>query len=132
MLGRPICADPGRKLRKQVKLYYILQVLDNVGGGYSPATGIFRAVVPGFYQFSLSILSQTKAKYAHIQLMKNNEEIGRLFAGDSVAAYGQMGSVIAVTKLAEGDEVYAREFPSNTGYVHGDNYSSFSGVLLSR
>ena len=103
-----------------------------MGGGYSQATGIFRAVVPGLYQFSLSILSQSKSKYAHIQLMKNNGEIGRVFAGDAIAAYGQMGSVTIVTKLAEGDEVYAREFPSYTGYVHGDGYSSFSGVLLSQ
>ena len=103
-----------------------------MGGGYSQATGIFRAVIPGLYQISLSILSRTKGQYAHIQLMKNKDEIGRVFAGDAVAAYGQMGSVTVVTQLAEGDEVYAREFPSLTGYVHGDDYSSFSGVLLSR
>ena len=102
-----------------------------MGGGYSQATGIFRARVPGLYQFSLSILSQSKDKYAHIQLMKNNGEIGRVYAGDIVAAYGQMGSVTVVTQLAEGDEVYARELPSNTGYVYGNDYSSFSGVLLS-
>ena len=103
-----------------------------MGGGYSQATGIFRAVIPGLYQFTLSIRSRTKGQYAHIQLMKKNDEIGRVFAGDIVAAYGQMGSVTVVTQLAEGDEVYAREFPSNTGYVHGSDYSSFSGVLLSR
>ena len=109
-----------------------MQVTDNVGGSYSPATGIFRAVVPGLYQFSLSIVSHSKNKYAHIQLMKNNGEIGRVFAGDIVAAYGQMGSVVVITQLAEGDEVYAREFPEHTGHVHGDAYSSFSGVLISR
>ena len=120
-------------LEPLLNIYFIyMQVTDNVSGAYSPATGIFRATVPGLYQFSLSILSQSKNKYAHIQLMKNNGEIGRVFAGDAVAAYGQMGSVVAITQLAEGDEVYAREFPENIGHVHGDAYSSFSGVLISR
>ena len=105
--------------------------MDNVGDGYSPATGIFRAAVPGLYQFSLSILSHSKNKFAHIQLMKNNREIGRVFAGDAVAAWGQMGSVTSTTELTEGDEVYAREFLDYTRHVHGANYSSFSGVLLS-
>lgn len=105
-------------------------VIDNVGEGYSPSTGIFRAPTAGLYQFSLSILSVTKSKYAHIQLMRGNSELGRIFAGDVVAAHGQMGSVTVTTQLTEGEEVYCREFPGNTGHVHGDSYSSFSGVLL--
>ena len=103
-----------------------------MGCAYSTVTGKFTANVPGLYLFSLSILSQGKNEWAHIQLMKNDGEIGRVFAGDAVARYGQMGSVVVITRLAEGDEVYAREFPDNTGYVHGGDYSSFSGVLLSR
>ena len=41
----------------------------------------------GIYQFSVSILSRGKAKYAHIQLMKGENELGRVFAGDIVASY---------------------------------------------
>ena len=84
----------------------------------------------GIYQFSVSILSQTKDKYAHIQLMKGETELGRLYAGDIVARYGQMGTITVNTRLAKGDEVFARELAGQTGYVHGDNYSSFTGVLL--
>ena len=84
----------------------------------------------GIYQFSVSILSQTIGKYAHIQLMKGETELGRVFAGDIVARYGQMGTITVNTRLAKGDEVFARELAGNTGYVHGDNYSSFTGVLL--
>ena len=127
-----IPSQSSRSVNYVISYFIYRQVLDNVGGGYSQATGIFRAVIPGLYQMSLSILSHTKGQYAHIQLMKNKDEIGRVFAGDIVAAQGQMGSVTVVTQLAEGDEVFAREFPSNTGYVHGGDYSSFSGVLLSR
>lgn len=105
-------------------------VRDNFGECYSASTGIFRAPVTGLYQFSLSILSNSKGKYAHIQLMRNVHEIGRIFAGDVVAAYGQMGSITVTTLLTEGDEVYSREFLGNTGYAHGDSYCSFSGVLL--
>ena len=84
----------------------------------------------GIYQFSVSILSQSKAKYAHIQLMKGETELGRLFAGDTVATSPQMGTITVNTRLAKGDEVFARELAGNTGYVHGANYSSFTGVLL--
>ena len=108
-----------------------MQIVDNAGDGYSQSTGVFRATVAGLYQFSLSILSITKGKYAHIQLMRNEVEIGRIFAGDVAAAYGQMGTVTVNTQLTKGDEVYAREMPSLTGHVHGDSYCSFSGVLLS-
>ena len=84
----------------------------------------------GIYQFSVSILSLRKDKRANIQLMKGETELGRVFAGDIVARYGQMGTITANTRLAKGDEVFARELAGNTGYVHGDNYSSFTGVLL--
>ena len=76
----------------------------------------------GLYQFSISILSRRKGEYAHIQLM-------RIFAGDAAAVYGQMGTVTVNTQLTKGDEVYAREMPSQTGHVHGGSYCSFTGVL---
>lgn len=106
------------------------QVLVNVGGGYSSSTGIFRAPMSGTYLFSLTILSKTKAKYAHIQLMKNDVELGRIFAGSEIATWVQTGAVTIATHLTEGDEVYTREFPDHTGHLHGNNYCSFSGVLL--
>ena len=62
--------------------------------------------------------------------MKGETELGRLFAGDTVARYGQIGTITVNTRLAKGDEVFAREMAGNTGYVHGDRYSSFTGVLL--
>ena len=62
--------------------------------------------------------------------MKGENELGRVFAGDIVARYGQMGTITVNTRLAKGDEVFARELVSKTGYVHGANYSSFTGVLL--
>ena len=63
--------------------------------------------------------------------MKGETELGRLYAGDVVAHNGQMGTITVNTRLAKGDEVFARELAAgNTGYVHGDNYSSFTGVLL--
>ena len=113
-----------------VNKHSLLQIIDNAGDGYSQSTGVFRATVTGLYQFSLSILSLTKGEYAHIQLMRNEVEIGRIFTGD-VAVYGQMGTVTVNTQLTKGDEVYAREKLSRTGHVHGDSYCSFSGVLLS-
>ena len=63
--------------------------------------------------------------------MKNENEIGKIFAGDSVAADAQMGAVSVNTHLNRGDEVYAMEIPRSTGHLFGDNYCSFSGVLLS-
>lgn len=106
------------------------QVLENVGGGYSASTGIFRAPVSGTYLFSLTILSKGKAQYAHIQLMKNDTELGRAFAGSEVANWAQTGAIAIAEHLTEGDEVYTREFPGLTGHLLGENYCSFSGILL--
>ena len=53
-----------------------------------------------------------------------------MFAGSDVAGWPQSGSCTVTTHLAEGDEVYAREFPGHTGHLHGDSFCSFSGVLL--
>ena len=113
-----------------LSLDVLFQIIENEGDGYSPITGVFRAPVAGIYQFSISILSQLKAKYAHIQLMKGETELGILFAGDNVAQNGQMGTITVNTRLAKGDEVFARELAGNTGYVHGGSFSSFTGVLL--
>ena len=80
----------------------------------------------GLYQFSLSILSVLKNKYAHIQIMRNDREIGRVLTADRY-----MGSVTVTKQLTEGEEVYCREFHATAGgHVHGDNFNSFSGVLL--
>ena len=62
--------------------------------------------------------------------MKGETELGKLYAGDVVANNGQMGTITVNTRLAKGDEVFARELAGQTGYVYGDNYSSFTGVLL--
>ena len=62
--------------------------------------------------------------------MKGETELGRLFAGDAVAQNAKMGTITVNTRPAKGDEVFARELAGNTGYVHGDNYPSFTGVLL--
>ena len=84
----------------------------------------------GIYQFSVSIKSQGKDKHANIQLMKGETDLGRLFAGDIVASFGQMGTITVNTRLTKGDEVFARESAGHTGYIYGHNYSSFTGVLL--
>ena len=62
--------------------------------------------------------------------MKGETELGKLYAGDVVAHNGQMGTITVNTRLAKGDEIFVREMAGHTGYVHGDNYSSFTGVLL--
>ena len=62
--------------------------------------------------------------------MKGETELGRVFAGDIVASYPQMGTITVNTRLAKGGEVFARELVDHTGYVHGNNFSSFTGVLL--
>lgn len=98
--------------------------------GYSSSTGIFSAPKTGLYLLSLTILSSTKGKYAHIQLMKDHEEIGRVFSGSDATGWPQSGTVTIATQLTEGDEVYAREFKDHTGHLHGADFCSFSGVLL--
>ena len=91
---------------------------------------MFKARVEGLYLFSLTVLSNAKGQYAHIQLMKNGNELGKAFAGSDVANWGQTGTVTVTTYLKIGDEVFAREFADHTGNIHGYAYCSFSWALL--
>lgn len=105
-------------------------VVENVGDCYNEITGIFRATVSGMYQFSITMTSRGKGQYAHIQLMKNGKEIGRVFCGSDTTNWAQVGSLVIFTHLDVDDEVYARELPEHTGHLYGNNWCSFAGGLV--
>lgn len=107
--------------------FFLFKVVENTGDGYNGFTGLFTAPVS---IFALSILSRQKHGYAHIKLMKNRIEIGRLFGGSDAGSWSQMGDVIILTHLEKDYEVYARQVPLFTGRLHVDFSCSFSGAPI--
>lgn len=107
------------------------RVLHNHGNGYNPVTGIFTSPVGGTYIFSLAALTVNKNNYVHLQLMVNDREVGRLFCGDSKSDWGDHGSVTVTLSLQENDQVFVREMLNHSGRLHGDNYTTFTGALIS-
>ena len=75
-------------------------------------------------------MSRDKTKYVHTLLVKNEIEIGRVFAGSDIAKWTSLGSVTVVTQLEKGDEVYAKQMDGTTGILYGGLYCSFTGVKL--
>ncbi|KAL3831527.1 hypothetical protein ACJMK2_023268 [Sinanodonta woodiana] len=95
----------------------------NEGNCYDSSTGRFKAPARGLYSFSLTVLA-TITQGINLLIMKDNEEIGRVFSGDG------SGSAMVVTVIEKGQVVYVKEFPGHSETVHGSHWSIFTGLLL--
>ena len=104
-------------------------VISNHGNGYSPNTGVFRAPLPGTYVFSLTLMSRSKGKYVHANMMKNGTILGRVFAGDQASGWPDTGAVTVVVDLEKDDDVFVQEYYGNAAF-HGDKFCTFTGFLL--
>ncbi|KAK3601563.1 hypothetical protein CHS0354_027799 [Potamilus streckersoni] len=103
-------------------------VMVNEGNFYDSSTGRFRAPYRGLYSFSVTALKQS-ATDVHLLVMKDNDEIGRLFSGTS--SYDS-GSVTVVTVMDKGQTVYIKTQPNYTETVLGDYWATFTGLLHDR
>ncbi|KAK3608959.1 hypothetical protein CHS0354_026288 [Potamilus streckersoni] len=98
----------------------------NKGNCYSNSTGRFVAPFRGLYSFSVTVLSY---QTVHLIIMKENEEIGRAFSGNSVTG---SGSVTVVTEMNKDQVVFVKEYPGKTEQMHGGDWSTFTGLLQGR
>lgn len=107
------------------------QVTTNVGGAYDPRHGTFRAPVDGVYEFAVSILQGQSTMWLGLELVKNDQVIGRAKTGDN--GYWNMGSNVVNVRLQAGDDVWVRHMTdSDTHHVVSDKglFTSFSGHLI--
>ncbi|KAL3831526.1 hypothetical protein ACJMK2_023267 [Sinanodonta woodiana] len=99
-------------------------IIVNEGNCYDSSTGRFKAPERGLYSFSVTVL--TGGPSVHLFIMKDKEEIGRVYSGDGT------GSVMVVTVMEKGQVVYVKESPGYSETVYGYHWSTFTGLLLNR
>lgn len=102
------------------------KIITNVGNGFDSLTGIFRALVPGLYLFSASILSHA-GNEVRCQIVHNGEGLVYIFAGDT--ATHSTGAKSIVLDLVKNDEVWIKIVHSDDN-IYGYSWSSFMGVLI--
>ena len=102
-------------------------VRTNIGGHYSPNTGVFTVPRPGLYMLSATVRS-THGKHLHCALWVNHVMHEKAFGTNS-----STGSLNTVLQLKKGDRVYIKKDSrhSKSGeYMLGRYWSMFSGYLI--
>ncbi|XP_063416512.1 complement C1q-like protein 4 [Mytilus trossulus] len=100
---------------------------ENHGNGYDSRQGHFTAPVSGLYQFSTTIYSMDNYG-VHCEMVKNGQNLGQLLA--PVPGYAS-STLNVVIYLSVGDHVWVRHLGSAIERLNANDYSSFSGFLIS-
>ncbi|XP_031160164.1 complement C1q subcomponent subunit B-like [Sander lucioperca] len=104
------------------------RVITNIGGAYSPFTGIFTAPVAGVYYFTM-FYHAGGAHYSGLNLIKNNEDIVKTSDHPSSSDPSDNGGNAAFLQLQPGDTVFVRLATNN--FIWGTDYhTTFSGFLV--
>ena len=77
----------------------------NIGGHYSPNTGVFTVPRPGLYMLSATVRSYS-GKHLHCALWVNDVMHERVFGTNNTT-----GSLNTVLQLEKGDRVYIKKDP---------------------
>jgi hypothetical protein len=99
----------------------------NIGGHYSPKTGVFTVPRPGLYMLSATVMS-TRGKSLSCDFLVNDVMSGRLFGINF-----STGSLNTVLQLKKGDRVYIKKSSKKSTaseYLYGEHWSMFSGYLI--
>uniref|UniRef100_A0A8D0CNR6 Collagen alpha-2(VIII) chain-like n=1 Tax=Sander lucioperca TaxID=283035 RepID=A0A8D0CNR6_SANLU len=106
------------------------RVITNIGGAYSPSTGIFTAPVAGVYYFII-FYHAGGAHQGRVLLYKNNELVVLTQDHKSDSDTADNGGNAAFLQLQQRDQVYVR-LAANS-YVWGyDHHTTFSGFLVTQ
>ncbi|XP_062601426.1 multimerin-2-like [Saccostrea cucullata] len=108
------------------------QVINNVGGGYNPNTGIFTAPVDGDYVFYVSIQSYNHNHDIYVDIVLNGSKKVRAMAEvyTSDDAY-ETGTNLVTLPLDQGDTVWVNHYSGSGYYTYSDApVTTFSGFLL--
>ncbi|XP_052087204.1 uncharacterized protein LOC127724313 [Mytilus californianus] len=101
-------------------------VWTNVGNGYEPSTGIFKAPHPGLYHLTDVVMSDN-GQILILYLCHNGLRIATSYLnGDGY----KTGTFDVVFNLQKGDKVYLESHTSQTIYSDVNRYITFSGYRI--
>lgn len=103
-------------------------VVTNIGNGYSPGTGKFKAPKQGTYFFGGTVMSAPPSPLRML-LMKSGTSIMIPYASET---QGDSYTFTAVLQLNVGDTVYVqKDNRAKAEKAYGRSHSTFSGFLIS-
>ena len=105
-------------------------VVTNVGNAYHPHSGTFIAPRSGLYVFTWTIRAYG-SRYHSTQLLVDNNVINSISINPNRVIDGSVTGT-AVVHVDQGDDVFIRTFPANSGEIisGNDGRSSFCGWSL--
>lgn len=108
-------------------------IFDNVslneGKAYDSTTGIFTAPCDGIYSFSWTTLSKG-GKYFITEIVRNGQVIAYNYTDGRGRTGFVMSSSHANIKMKKDEKVWIRTYESYGQFVHGKNWSNFSGFKM--
>ncbi|XP_062587015.1 uncharacterized protein LOC134248621 isoform X2 [Saccostrea cucullata] len=107
------------------------KVINNVGEGYNPNTGIFTAPVEGDYVFYVSIQSYSASSiFVDIVLNGSNKVRAMAHVTNPNDQY-ETGTNLVTFRLQQGDTVWVKHYSGQGYYTHSDAPdTTFSGFLI--
>jgi len=99
----------------------------NEGNGFNLQRGVFIATKQGVFMFTVNLVHVNQPNPFHAALVHNGNVIVKLHGESNT--WDQTSQTVYLT-LAPGDEVYVRNIDFDHETIYGDNYSSFSGMLV--
>ncbi|XP_056003563.1 uncharacterized protein LOC125675420 [Ostrea edulis] len=101
-------------------------VINNIGGGYNPSTGVFTAPTEGHYVFFVTVVEYSKQNI-YVDIVLNGSSKVRTI-GDASAGF-QTGVNMAVLRLQQGDTVWIRYHAGKGYFTSNTPITTFSGFL---
>ena len=100
----------------------------NHDGGYNPKTGIFIAPADGVYSFTWAFLSNNGGNVYVAAMVDNVAQVKSCIYKQTSYHISTTGHLL--TELKKGNKVWLQIIWIPATYIHGDNYTYFSGYRL--
>ncbi|KAK3105598.1 hypothetical protein FSP39_001435 [Pinctada imbricata] len=103
------------------------QVIENIGGGYNPATGKFTAPVSGIYSISVSIMSEPTNEM-HLGIMRNDVRLSVVYSNKGT--YPQATNTLNFS-MKKGDTAWVQRITGRVLHAPANMpYNVFTAVLI--